>query len=234
MGEPFRPVFLTCDRHGQWQGNIIDEAGMERWRSNCPACVAEHRSSTGRASIPPRWSGLRWSSWQIDHEGHQRAVEAIKARVSAIIARDVLVPSTIIQGPPGVGKTHLMAVACNETLAAGRTAAYYTLGDITRAYRATWGKGSERSERSEADVIADLIQPDLLVIDDVGAERITESVGSILYAVVDGRYAWSSRPLMMATNLTGPQFGQAVGARVADRLRAGGGKMIGMIWESRR
>ncbi|HFC1192566.1 TPA: ATP-binding protein, partial [Neisseria gonorrhoeae] len=75
------------------------------------------------------------------------------------------------------------------------------------------------------------VKPDLLVLDEFGAGSLSETDGRILFSVVNARYE-RLMPMLVLTNLTAEAFRENTDARIRDRLRDGGGKLIPFDWES--
>lgn len=130
-------------------------------------------------------------------------------------------PSLLLLGPTGTGKTW---------------AAY---GAIATAVRVAWRNraGIYRSPRWQALTHADLcasLRPrgrdhdpeqvleryrklDLLMVDDLGAAKVTEFVEESTYRLVNGRYE-DMRPSIFTSNLAVGDLREAVGDRIASRL----------------
>ena len=72
----------------------------------------------------------------------------------------------------------------------------HQIGTVERALQIFLKLGSER-----ADFLANLNAYDLLILDDLGAERGTEYALEQVFAVIDARYR-SRKPLIVTTNLT--------------------------------
>jgi len=58
---------------------------------------------------------------------------------------------------------------------------------------------------------------DLLVLDDLGAEKVTDWVQDVLFRIVDGRYR-AVRPILVTTNLAPNDLPRTIGERITDRL----------------
>lgn len=104
-----------------------------------------------------------------------------------------------IVGNVGTGKTHL---ACAVAVAASDEGAKVRFADspgLLASIRATYGD----RERTEDDVVRQLVGCDLLVIDDLGKEQPTEWTLTQLFRIIDGRYA-AMRPLVVTSQYERP------------------------------
>ncbi len=91
-------------------------------------------------------------------------------------------------------------------------------------------KGAVYDER---DVISELAGADLLVIDEIGAQRGSEYEIGLLHEVIDKRYQLVL-PTVIISNLLVDDLKGYIGERALDRLRQGGGKAVGFTWASAR
>jgi DNA replication protein DnaC len=91
-------------------------------------------------------------------------------------------------GPPGLGKTHL-AIACLRLAAhaKGFRGLFADSRYLLRRIRQTYDPVTRRTE-NERDVVNSVVTADLLVLDDIGAERATEWVEEMLHLIVNSRY----------------------------------------------
>ena len=103
----------------------------------------------------------------------------------------------LLYGGVGTGKTHLAACVANSLLDKGYRVA---MTDIRRVSNELFG----RTDGKQA-YIDRLCQNDLLVIDDLAAERATEYMSEIAYTVINSRYQ-TRLPLIVTTNLTVEQL----------------------------
>lgn len=86
---------------------------------------------------------------------------------------------------------------------------------------------------TEEDVLEELGGFDLLVIDEVGASRGSDWEVQLLHEVIDRRYQ-AVRPTIVVSNLTTTDLKDYIGERALDRLRQGGGDLVGFTWASVR
>ena len=98
----------------------------------------------------------------------------------------------LLCGGVGTGKSHLAAQISNALIDKGYRVYFATVGRI-QADTAS-GYLDDRAE-----YIRSLNAYDLLVLDDLGAERGTEYMQELMFSVVDGRYS-TGKPLIVTTN----------------------------------
>ena len=136
----------------------------------------------------------------------------------------------VMSGQVGTGKTMLASAIINNLLETGRRVRIAKLGDIVRRIKDSWQKvGSQ----SETEIIRELVQLDLLVIDEVGQQRGTETEMLLIFEIIDGRYQ-AMMPTVLVSNLDRDGIRDAIGDRAFDRLRQDGGKVVAFNWASMR
>jgi len=100
-------------------------------------------------------------------------------------------------GPPGVGKTHLAVGVLLEVIeryrAHGRFAEFTAL---IHQIQATFDPGSPESAR---EILGPLLDAELLVLDELGAQKPTPWVRDILYLIINHRYT-RRLPTLFTTN----------------------------------
>lgn len=99
----------------------------------------------------------------------------------------------LLYGPVGTGKTYTAACICNEVIQNGRTARMTTLPMIIAEMQ------DQFSSRNE--ILQRLNRVDLLVLDDLGAERTSSYMQETMFTVIDQRLI-GRRPLIVTTNMT--------------------------------
>ena len=119
----------------------------------------------------------------------------------------------LLFGDVGTGKSFLAGCIANALLE--QDVPVLMTNFPTILHRMTGLFGSER-----VDFLASLNDYDLLILDDLGAERGTEFALEQVFSVIDARYR-SQKPLIVTTNLTLEQMkhpADLVHARVYDRI----------------
>jgi DNA replication protein DnaC len=241
-----------CEKHGPFDQKITVLMSRE-FKSACPECqriASEEREAArkadesreariaisrklGSALIPKRFADKTLAGYRAGNPGQAKALRICKRYVEIFdeIERDGR--CLMLLGQPGTGKTHLGAAMANDLmLNTTATAVYRTVGSVLQAIRATFDR---HSEQNEADILASLIEPSLLVLDEVGVskEQPSDFELNTLFAIINGRYE-QVRPTVVISNLDAAQLPMAMGERCVDRLREGGGVVVPFDWESQR
>lgn len=150
-----------------------------------------------------------------EHRAQAAQVVAACRRFAAQVAANQAVENLVLMGDVGVGKTFLLSAIAAEVLAARRTVAYFTLLEFVDLIR------RQKFERIEEEEVAPglqrLLEADLLLLDDLGAERVSEFVIQELFAVLNHRLN-RALPVVISTNLSPKDLREVYTKRVASRI----------------
>lgn len=103
----------------------------------------------------------------------------------------------LLYGTVGSGKTYIAACIANELISRGRPCLVTNFARITNTLQGMF-EGKQR-------YLDDLNRLDLLVIDDLSAERDTSFMNEMVFNVIDARYR-SGKPLIVTSNLTSEEL----------------------------
>ena len=120
-----------------------------------------------------------------------------------------------LMGDVGTGKTTLAMLVSKAALAAGRSAAIYSVPHLLAEIRDTYQ--AEEDTLSYLNFFRRLVTVDLLQLDDLGAERQTDWVLEQLYSLINQRYE-EERSIIVTTNLAIDALESQLGPRTVSRL----------------
>jgi DNA replication protein DnaC len=169
-----------CDDTG-WKPIEVD--GVRRverckcWRDS----IGKQRLSD--AGIPKRYQHCSIANFVAYNESLKRAA-AHALRVAD--AFPVVSHGLFLEGQPGVGKTHLAVAVLKQVIqTSGARGLFCDTRDLLRVIRSTY----DRSIRTtEVEVLRPVMTADLLVLDDLGAEKTSEWVEETMNLIVNTRY----------------------------------------------
>ncbi|MCB2256680.1 ATP-binding protein [Pseudomonas chlororaphis] len=241
-----------CEKHGAFEQKVTMLMG-KALRSQCPECARiakEERDARAKAEqalnvrlaiarklgdslIPKRFADRSLANYKAEHKGQSEALRFCRHYVKTFDQIAENGRCMVLLGKPGTGKTHLGAGMANDLMrTTSHSAVYRTVGSILQAIRATYDRSSEATE---ASILASLIEPSLLVLDEVGVskEQPSDFELTTLFAIINGRYE-QVKPTVVISNLGPEQLPVAMGERCVDRLREGGMIVVPFEWESHR
>lgn len=185
---------MACEQchDSYWVSEVVD--GVERvrrcdcWRQS----IAGHQLTHSR--IPRRYQHCQLSNFEQTVDSLREAHRRARAFVDAFPAVD---KGLLLRGRHGVGKTHLAVAMLREIIASkGARGYFYETRELLKLVRDTFATAGE----SEMDVLRPVLDADILVLDDLGAEKTSEWVQETLGLVVNTRYS-ERRPTIFTTNL---------------------------------
>lgn len=239
----------ACAKHGAYEAKIIEIMGRAI-TSHCPTCAAEDKARQEareqrdaeeakvrriellfkRSGIPLRFQSRSFENYQTENEGQERALRLAKAYAERWPEMRERGTCLIFSGSAGTGKTHLACAIANAVIAKGSSALFTTVSDALRSIKRAYDKDAGVSE---TEAIAELVEPALLILDEVGMDYGTDHSKTLLFDVLNKRYE-NIRPTLILTNLDAPALRDYFGDRIVDRLREGGGKLVAFTWNSHR
>lgn len=136
----------------------------------------------------------------------------------------------LLYGNYGTGKSHLSVAITKNLMEKGYTCLFISMPKLLSKIRTTYNKNSQQSE---SDLMQYLEDVDLLVLDDIGAEKDNEWSISKLFEIVDGRIG---KHTIYTTNFEPSELRKKIGERNFSRVMQNTYevKMIGEDYRLRR
>lgn len=237
----------VCETHGAFESiNFIGRI----W-SKCPGCSAEAAAKEkaeqeardhaarkaaweqrlGESCIPARFTDRTLNKFVASTPEQERALAFATAYADGFDEVMKTGRSALFVGNVGTGKTHLAAgIALRLMRRDGRPVLFTTVMRAIRSVKDTWGG---QGGKTEAQAIAALVFPDLLILDEVGVQFGSDTEKLILFDVLNERYE-KRKPTLLLSNLDVQEVQAYLGERIFDRLREDGGEAVPFDWESHR
>ena len=149
----------------------------ECWRENV------NHQRLADANIPKRYQHCTIANFRAYNESLERAAGQASRMADQFPAGQ---KGLFLEGQPGVGKTHLaVAVLKQGVEVSGARGLFYDTRDLLRIIRSTYDPSIRTTE---LEILRPVMTADLLVLDDLGAEKTSEWVDETMNLIVNTRY----------------------------------------------
>lgn len=220
------PACTQCDGVGFYWKPEADCAecrgtGKDEDSSPCQCCTGPFqckchmqqkiRVMTAEARIPGRYLGCTVSNFKPERESERNIRTTVIKWIESypnFTGKDGL----FLYGPPGTGKTHMATAICSALIRRHSVQPLYqSATELSRKI------ASRIEDKTLTDPFQAPLEAELLVIDDFGAEKVTEYSISLFAELIDYRYR-CGMPTLFTSNLDINSLEAIYGGRVADRI----------------
>ncbi|MGE3955353.1 MAG: ATP-binding protein [Vicinamibacterales bacterium] len=174
---------MPCDLCDDTGWKPVDDNGVRRVvRCECKRPEAG-QLRLASANIPKRYQHCTIANFTAYNESLKKAAD-----IASRLAEEFPVASRglFLEGQPGVGKTHLAVAVLKRVIErTGARGLFYDTRDLLRVIRSTYDPSTRTTE---LDILRPVMTADLLVLDDLGAEKTSEWVEETMNLIVNTRY----------------------------------------------
>ena len=187
----------VCERCGGTGWIVI---GEDAYHCDCHSGMRLNQLER-EPNIPARYSHCSFLNFKSDNNTSlQRGLEVAKDFVNMYPAnRDGL----LFMGGCGVGKTHLAVGIIEEIIATkGASCLFIDFRSLLEEIKETFQTSSEGP--SEMDILGPVLETDVIILDDLGAEKTSEWVLDRLGFIINHRYN-HQKTMKITTNFLDPK-----------------------------
>lgn len=200
---------------------VCPECGGSGWRrahrdgiSAVERCECVATARAGRlldaANIPPLFRHATFDNFttQPDNPVTQRILQTAMT-IANSYAREypygTKKQGLMFIGDPGTGKTHLAVAVMKRLIARGFECVFFDYQNLLERIRSSYDQASGAAQREAYQMALDC---EVLVLDDLGAHRVTDWVEDTVTSLITYRYN-QNKPLIATTNLRDSEAGDA-------------------------
>jgi len=183
-----------------------------------------------RSLIPERWRTRTFEHYEVTSQNDVAYRQAKEYAGSFAVGHNM---GLIFTGTVGTGKTHLSAAIALKLLESEYTVVFGTVTTLLSQLRNTYNN----DKQNEQEIFNRLVKCQLLILDDLGKEKVSDWVEQTVYELINTRYE-NNRPLIITTNMTLSNIrdkyqntGEAIVSRIIEMCR--GVKMNGADWRKK-
>lgn len=208
-------VCAICGGSG-WK--IVERDGI----SGAEKCVCVDAGRAGRleerANIPPLYEKASVDNFVLpsDNPIARTALASVALAVRGYVRDYPNIPKRglLFIGAPGTGKTHLAVAALRGLIERGFEGVFFDFQTLLNRIRSGYDQASGTMDR---EAYKSALETDILVLDDLGAHRVTDWVEDTVTSIVTHRCN-NRKATIATTNLRDPEAGHQRGSGLESDL----------------
>jgi DNA replication protein DnaC len=191
----------SCERCGGTGWERVDKDGREFvQRCACRRVLSGPDAIYNSCRIPPRYEHCNLGEFKTETS---RLLAAAREKCFAYVANyPGLTPEDeglglLFTGGTGIGKTHLAVSVLRElVLTQGARGQFWDFNELIREIKDSY---NPETKTTEVQVLAPIVEMDVLVLDDLGAWKMTDWMNDTLFYILNSRYL-ARRATIITTN----------------------------------
>ena len=196
-----RAAEQVCEKCGGSGWRIVERDSLSA-AERCDCQARAHAASVERsASLPPLYEAASLDNFLVPNDnpvarkGLGEVLLTVRAFVREFPAGEK--PGLLFIGDPGTGKTHLAAAALRALIARGHEGVFFDYQNLLDRIRSSYDSLSGQSDK---EAYRTALETEILLLDDLGAHRVTEWVEDTVTSIITYRCN-NRKPLIATTNL---------------------------------
>ncbi|MBN9658495.1 MAG: ATP-binding protein [Acidobacteria bacterium] len=192
----------VCPICGGLGWKILEKDGLTA-AQRCECRVDSRADSLWkRARIPANYLGDRFDNFSDRGSSELRMMQLQLSRYCQEFPA-VDPPGLLFIGEPGTGKTHLAVAVLQRLIESGHEGIFVDYQNLLQRIRASYDPSSGESPREAYEMA---LECDVLLLDDLGAHRVTDWVEDTVTSIITYRCN-ERKPIIATTNLPDAEMG---------------------------
>lgn len=208
---------------------VVEEGNVSRAKRCACSTVVDGDKLASAAKIPARYQSCEFDNYfEQKSFGQQQKTKSLLMSYAAdypLLDDEIFrEKSLLLSGGAGRGKTHLAVAVLKGLLKKGVSCLFVDFHELLADIRNSY---NELSQTSEYQILRPLLNVEVLLLDDLGSQRISGWVQDTVFYIINLRYS-QKRPMIATTNLAMEPSKSSPQETLQDRL---GYKVVSRLYE---